>query len=362
MRRWVAVLFAAVLAAGIAACSPAGKPASGSSSGGQNWPADPEGIAAYQKPDRQDMLAAGAKQEGTLTWYTALVAGVQDGLVKGFEAKYPYIKVNVVRGSNLDTRVMQEEQARKPQWDVYDPTPPIGEQLIGIKALAPYYSPNAGDYTGQYRRTGPNNLTYWAMVTTECLGFGYNTNLLPESAVPKTYQDLLNPALKGKMAISGASGVNVVGDIIDTQPNGQQLAEQIAKQQNINVQQVSALATLDLVSSGEFAASPSIFETHVMQAQAKGAPVKWVPLEPTNCTDHNETISAKAPHPHAAALWVNFMLGPDGQKIITDLGYGVTRQHTYKQYFPDLNISVDDYAKKVNRNQQFFQQYFISGH
>ncbi len=361
MPRQLVVPLAVALALAIVACSPSGKSAPGDAAGtGQNWPTQPAAIAAYQKPDRQQMLESGAKQEGALTWYTTLVAGIQEDLVKEFQAKYPFIKVNVVRTGDINTRVMQEVQAKKPGFDVYDTSPPNGQQFIELKALAPYYSPPAKDYPGTYRKSAANGLTYWAMVAFDCLGFGYNANLLPASAVPKTYQDLLNPALKGKMVLSGASGVTVVGDIISTQPNGQQLAQQIAKQQNVNVQQVSALATLDLVASGEFAASPSVYEPHILQAQAKGAPVKWVPLEPSACVDYNEVLSVRAQHPHAALLWLDFIFGSDGQKVVQDLQYdSPAHAPGYKTYFPDQDVSVDAYAKKVDFQQQFFQQYFV---
>ncbi len=361
------ILPALVLALGIAACSPSGKAApSKSSNAGPNWPTDPLGIAAYQKPDRQQMLESGAKEEGALVWYTGLVAGIQNGLVKGFEAKYPYIKVNVVRAdaAELQTRVQQQAQAKKPEWDAWDTTPPVAQLLVNEKALAPYYSPEVKNYPEQYRKTVANNLSYWAMVESECIGFGYNANLLAPTDVPKTFQDLLNPALKGKMVIPGSStGVNVIGDITSTQPNGQQLAQQIAKQQNVNVQQISALATLDLIASGEFAGSPGIYEPHIAQAKAKGAPVKWVALEPAPCTDANEVMSSGALHPHAALLWMDFLLGADGQKVVQSLGYfSPTQAPSYKTYFADQNISVDDYAKKINAEQQFFQQYFVTGH
>ena len=47
------------------------------------------------------------------------------------------------------------------------------------------------------------------------LGFGYNTRMISANEVPKNYEDLLKPELKGKLAITGeASSDRVVGTML----------------------------------------------------------------------------------------------------------------------------------------------------
>lgn len=46
-------------------------------------------LAAYDKPDREQILYAGAKTEGKITWYTSLAGGSYKELAAAFEAKYP---------------------------------------------------------------------------------------------------------------------------------------------------------------------------------------------------------------------------------------------------------------------------------
>ena len=54
------------------------------------------------------------------------------------------------------------------------------------------------------------------MVRESYTGIGFNTKLLPSDKAPKTYQALLDPQWKGKMAISGVSttAVNWVGTML----------------------------------------------------------------------------------------------------------------------------------------------------
>ena len=55
-------------------------------------------LAAYNKPDREQVLLEGAKKEGRMMWYTSLTGGPNQEVPKAFEAKYPGIKVDVYRG------------------------------------------------------------------------------------------------------------------------------------------------------------------------------------------------------------------------------------------------------------------------
>src|SRR5690349_9754604 len=125
----LASLLALTACGGGAAPAPASSGATTKASGGA--PTTPEQIAAYQGSDRQQVLEAGAKKEGTLTWYTTLAGDILDSLTNDFKAKYPYLKVEVYRAdeSAILTRAIQESQAGKPVFDVIEVTPTASLQL-----------------------------------------------------------------------------------------------------------------------------------------------------------------------------------------------------------------------------------------
>src|SRR5919198_2160321 len=74
-----------------------------------------EQLAAYDKPDREKILYAGAKGEGKITWYTSLAGNSYKELAAAFEAKYPGVKVESYRATRqeMSARIMAEAQAQR---------------------------------------------------------------------------------------------------------------------------------------------------------------------------------------------------------------------------------------------------------
>ena len=50
-------------------------------------------MATYMGPDREQLLYAGAKAEGVVTWYTSLAGDSYKALARGFETNYPGLRV-----------------------------------------------------------------------------------------------------------------------------------------------------------------------------------------------------------------------------------------------------------------------------
>ena len=362
MRSMLRVGAIALLSIATAACAAGGtpKPNSGATASAK-WPTTTAAIAAYQGADRQQMLEAGARKEGTVSWYTSLAGDVLDAMSKGFEQKYPYLKVEPYRpaGSRaLVTKISEEVQAKKYNADVVNSG--LADLLPlrdDVKAFIPYYTPASKNYPAETKDTAQGGLDYWVPVASDYIVFAYNTNLLPPSAVPKTYQDLLSPALKGKMALGAASGPYWLGDILTNE--GQPFAEQLAKQ-DLQVQQISAKALLDLIVSGEVAASPTIYKDHVLQAQEKGAPVKWVALQPVTDNAGSMAVVANAPHPHAALLFADFVVGPEGQQILQKLHYESEAEDPgFKRWIPGHGMTTADFEQKFNAWQDFQNKQFV---
>jgi iron(III) transport system substrate-binding protein len=357
-RRTILLALAVLIATG---CSPSAKPqGKAASSGGAGWPSDTAGIAAYRGADRQQMLEAGATAEGTVVWYTILAGDVVDALAKGFQQKYPNIKVEANRPSGqraILTRVNQETQAKKYTVDVVQAgltdLLPIRDDL---KALTPYYSPEAKGRPDQAITRAQGELAWWINDSDSYIGFAYNTKSIPEGIVPKTTKDLLNPALKGKMAIVETSGVPWVGDLIAHE--GEPFVQQLGKQ-DIAVHEISAKALADLLVSGEISASPTIYSSHASQAIQKGAPIQWVPLEPVLDGAYSTAIAAHAPHPHAALLFADFVLGADGQKILGSYLYGnPSKDPGFKGWVAGQGETSSQFARDYDHWQDVFTKTF----
>jgi iron(III) transport system substrate-binding protein len=350
----------------ITACAPAAKqPAASSGQGSSNWPATVAGIAAYKGADRQQMLEDGARTEGSVTWYTGLVGEILNGITRDFQAKYPYVKLNIYRAdaTQISSRVTEETKAHKASSDVVSTSGrDFGRTMRDAGAFTPYFSTTTAQLPDDQIEKTSNGLVWWQVPETECFSFAYNTNLLPASAVPHSFQDLLNPALKGKMAVAGSStGINFMGNLLTNQ--GDNFAKQFA-QQNIQVQQISGKALSDLITSGEVTSSPTIFQPHAKQESAAGAPIAWVPLEPVTCQGGGgPAVSVLSPHPHAAMLFVDFLFGSEANKIYADLGYlPSTAENTnrgFKTWDPQSYPTSTEFQQHYSQWQDTFNKLLL---
>lgn len=279
-------------------------------------------IATYQGVDRTQILEDGARKEGTLTFYTAMVVDQAiRPLVAGFEKRYPYIKVQFTREDppqNLQ-RLLAEVRAHRFTVDVVE--------NVGLEAPAraadinrPFWSPALADYPKKY--LSPDG--YWAPTRLSYVGVAYNTNLVTPDEVPKTYNDLLNPKWKGKLAwantFSGAmltiTGIrNFMGE-----EKAEAFLEKLG-QQDVVPLAASSRAVLDRVIAGEYAMSLDAFLHHPILSAEKGAPVKPDPIDPVLTFFNTVMLMKHAPHPHASLLFIDYLLSTEGQTTLRDAQY-----------------------------------------
>ena len=318
----------------------------------------------YQGADRQARLEEGARKEGSVTWYTTLAGAGIDALANGFKAKYPYLQVDVFRADEqqLATRASQEAQAGKQVFDVIECAAVTTGILEEAHLLTPFYSPALANLSDQLKSGPAAGQIDAAAVRIAYASFGYNTTLVPENAVPKTQADLLNPALSGKLGLTGSTtGSNWVGNVLNVMGDdaGKKFLSQLASQQKPSVHQVSGQALLDLIAKGEVAASPTIFLAHVQGAAAQGAPVKWVPLDGTAVANvGQDSIAAKAPHPNAALLYMDYLL-TDGQDVLRKASYfPATDKVSFTPWVPEHGRTPAEAEAALNSWTALFKSTF----
>lgn len=314
-------------------------------------------LVTYNGADWEQILYAGAKTEGKVVWYTSLAGDSYKGMTKAFEAKYPGVRVEAYRvsGSEMTTRMMEESKAKRYIVDTVETTE--GNLLFMRDGflLRPYYSPYFASYPEDAKQKSERGLYFWAIARESYIGFAYNKKLLSKSAIPKNYEGLLHPELKGRMGVSVSDpSYKVIGAIIRTR--GMELVKKL-KAQEIALHTIIPPALLDLIASGEVLASPAIFRNHTLNAIAKGAPVEWVPMDivPTNVG--GAAIAAQPPHPHAALLLADYLLGPEGQAVLEKYEYGsATKNLGFKRWRPDHGIATDKYEKDLERWEKLLKE------
>lgn len=368
LSRSAAVLIVAVLAV---ACGGATAPASPTASsaaatGAASAPKTVAELAAYQGADRQQILEDGAKKEGKLVWYTSLAGVAIDRLADAFKKKYPSITaVDIFRGteSEIVTKATQELQAGQPSFDVIESQITAIQLLFAGGYMTPFYSPSVKAIPDDFKTKDKGELVQSATDRVSLISFAYNTNLIPASAVPKTRDDLMNPALQGKLAVTGTNtGQRWVGSVLFAlgPDKGKQWLTDFATKQKVVVQQVSGQALLDLIAKGEVAASPTIFKDHAdLAALEKKAPVKWVALEPVIGNTGQDGLSLKAKNPNTALLFIDFLLGADGQKIFHDNQYATAGDKIdFKVWVPESGKTTDQIEKDTKLWSDTFKATF----
>jgi len=322
-------------------------------------PATAAEVALYNGADRQQVLEEGAKKEGKLTFYTTgiLVQTVRP-IVEAFQKKYPFIKVDVWRAGTqaLLPRFHQEFSAGKYTADVIELTQAGGVMLQEASLLQPFYSSELANVEEGAVSKGPLG-AFTAGHYQSGISLGYNTKLLKKDEVPKTYQDLLNPKWKGKIAMVGSNtGLSWMGGALETYGEG--FIEKFAGQK-ITVHQVSARALLDMIVSGEILMSPTILDSHVNKSKKDGAPCDWVPLEPVAAYIGQIMLPKNSPHPYAAMLFIDFDLSRQGAQIYVANGYNSPRkdievERNYKKFYGPWS------TKQEKKWSDIFQKYFLT--
>jgi len=306
-------------------------------------------LAKYLGADRERLFYEGAKKEGKLVWYTSLT--IYKEMAKFFETKYPGVTVELYRAPavNLASRILSEAQAKRYLVDAIETTPGSLMLVRDNKLLLPYNSPHLTGYPEGSKDKAPGGLFFTTVDRESYAGIGYNKNGIPSADVPKNFDDLLKPTLKGKIGISNEEiGTRVIGAMLKEKGDGfvKKLASQDIKQYAL-----PALGLNELVVSGEVPLTFTAVDSNVRLAAARGAPVAWLPgdLVPTNAGSLAAFLHTQ--HPHAALLFIDFMIGPEGQKLFAEkYGYGSPRkEYGFKRWYPEQGLSTYEYANTIER-------------
>ncbi|HXF76080.1 MAG TPA: extracellular solute-binding protein [Methylomirabilota bacterium] len=314
----------------------------------QTKPSSAAELASYTGADRERLLIEGARREGKLVWYTTLAAEQNKQIAGAFEAKYPGVKVETFRtgSSALTQRLLTEAQARRHIADAIETTLPGLISFRDHQLLLPYTSPHLGAFPDDAKEKAPKNLVFWTHTRESYIGLAYNKRFLNLADVPKNFDGLLKPALRDNMGISGDdTGARIIGAMLRTKGDG--FVKKL-KEQNIRMHMMAGSALTQLVAAGEIFASPSQFYSATNVAAKRGAPVAWVPMDLVVTNAGGAAVYVNAQRPHAAILFVDFLLSPEGQKLLEDLFFGSAKKdYGFKRWYPEKGAPLAQYEEAL---------------
>jgi iron(III) transport system substrate-binding protein len=311
---------------------------------------EPE-IAAYKGADRQKILEEGARKEGAVTFYTGMIVDqATRPLLAAFQKKYPYVKADYWRGDSraIIQKVLAEVRNGNPLADVAESSG-LSEPLVQAGVVEPFTSPELATYDPKYldprHLYGPSRLSYFATA--------YNTRLVPKEAAPKSYEALLDPKWKGKIAWRVDSDSGSALFIANLRLAwGEAKADAYMKRfaaQNIISFDGSARTLVNRVMEGEYPLAVNIFAHHPLISARAGAPVDSILMDPVASVSGTVLLLKNARHPYAAMLLIDFILSKDGQETLK-----------HSDYFPsNPAVEPDDYLKPIVPGPNGFTENYL---
>jgi iron(III) transport system substrate-binding protein len=317
-------------------------------------------LATYQGEDRQQRLTEGAKKEGSLVFYTTFPTEYAEQLIAPFKREYG-IKVEVWRARSeiVLRKVIAEARAGGPSADVITIISPQEEALRRENLLQEIHSPFHKDLV----HSAVPAHREWVATLQHVFVQAYNTDKVRKEDLPKTYQDLLAPKWKGKLAIEGDDHEwmsSVISDMGEAE--GVRFFRDLVARNGLSVRSGHPLLT-NLVASGEVPLALTVYQYSVEQAKKKGSPIDWFVIGRAMSISNAVGVARRAPHPHAALLFYDYLIGAEGQRMLAKIGY-VPTHAKIESPVKGVTLKVLDPATLLDeqvRSFGLFEQIILKG-
>lgn len=267
---------------------------------------------------RQEAIIAGAQKEGKVVVYEANSEETIGPVFKGFEQRYPGVKVEYFRSlaDEVVLKALTEVRADRWYWDGVSVGPAYGD-LKKVNAIAKHYRLfPAGNFPKSFMGED------WFGTELMPLVIAYNTKMVKANEAPKSYKELLDPKWREKVAIDTSPdnlitamlkswGKEKTEDWLDKFVNG-----------NKALLRKGHTAQTKLLGAGEFPVASELYAYRVEYLiQSERAPIEWlIPEDLCEGEIPMISISRRAPHPYAALLWSQYRISKEGQQTFAQSG------------------------------------------
>ena len=258
------------------------------------------------------VTASAALADGSLVVYSPHDADPLNAGVAMFQAAYPDIDVQVIAAGTgeLCQRIVAESE--NPQGDVL--WGGGADTLAGYVDYFDAYVCANDDVIGDAYKDADD---MWIGESPLPMVFIYNKNLIAEEDVPKTWDDLCNEALKGKIAYaspakSGSAYTQLCTMLFskDTIDEGWELVFNFIKNLDGKVQDSSGNCH-KLVASGEYAVGVTIEKSAVLYND--NPDIGYVYPEKNSAVPDGVALIKNCPNPDNAKLFIDFVTGLECQ-------------------------------------------------
>jgi iron(III) transport system substrate-binding protein len=258
-----------------------------------------------------------AKKEGSVSWYGSMNVDDASALIAGINKKYPFIDIKRFRAANAPvlSKLDVEARARGLNVDLIDLDGFYVAQALKRNYWIRYVSPELSAYPKELSDPAGRWAGFFLLPQVVI----YNTNLVPAASAPKSYNDLLDPRWKNRLAIpdSGVTWYHGILQYLGAE-KGRLFMKRLAEQ-NVHVQSGNRMM-VELTMAGEHAVGMAAYAHRIGQFQKKGAPMGWIKDDVLVTTPQAIGVSGYGKSPNAAKLIVDFTLSREGQTILRRSG------------------------------------------
>lgn len=271
----------------------------------------------------RDELIQKANQEGRLRALASIDEDSIAAINEDFKKKYPSIDFELIEFTGTDTYqrfLLELQSGNVGDWDVgYAPPEYYGEFAAYMDNYDLLAMSEAGVLNIPPKMIDPNRRNI-ATFASQLAGLTYNKKNVPESQVPKTWDDLLKPEWAGKKMVVDIRPSNIAPMVAawgldKTIDYSRKLAEQQPIWDRGQTNALNRLAAGDLLMH-TFSNYHSAFRVQ------KRAPedVGLILIEPIpGRISESLGVLKASKNPHAALLFLDYMASPTVQGFLDDL-------------------------------------------
>jgi iron(III) transport system substrate-binding protein len=302
-------------------------------------------FATYTGADRNELLVAAAKKEGEVSVYQAYPAlrVVEDAFTKKYGI---VVKSWRADSETILQRVVTEARGGRNEVDIVQNNSPEQEGLYREKLLQEVKTPYLQDVMPE---AIPSH-KQWTGLTQDIWTAAYNSDKVKKEELPKTYEDLLDPKWKGRLAVE-ANDYAWFGNLVTVmgEQKARKLFADIVSKNGMSFRKGHSLLAA-LTASGEVPIGLSVYSWNVAPLKKKGAPIEPLLLQPLLAQFSALAMIKKAPHPAAAVLFYDFLFS-EGQQILADL-YFIPASKKITHAFTNVPIKYIDPGQAIDNQEK----------
>jgi iron(III) transport system substrate-binding protein len=304
--------------------------------------------------------ASSSSVGGKLSVYSALNESTNNAFVDAFKKAYPGVQVDVLplaAAGELQTRIQTEKAS--PKADIFiggssEFHDPLGKQGL----LEVYKSPNAADVDAKFKDANGSWTGWYIGIFGLVINKDRWAKEMGGAATPSSWDELLNPDLKGKLdfpdPVKTGGGYIFLATQVFRFNKDEAKAMDFMKKLHANVGQYVGTAPqgIELVGQGQFLMGPN-WGHDILTAASKGQPIEFKAPADTANEVGAVSIIKDGPNTAAAKAFVDWVLTKEAGELNVKLS---NRLSVRKDVPPAPGAPTLESVKLVNYDRDWATQ------